>query len=230
MDRAAPSHPAAAEPSESDQELRRFFQRNLLAWGRTNRRMFPWREERDAFRVLVAEILLQRSRAKTVAAVYEELFQRWPSAARLATAPITEIENVVRPLGLIRRARRIKILAHAVMDRGGVPDNSIELERLPGVGRYAARAALAATLGRAEPTVDTVSARVFRRFFGLSGDADASVDAGLWRIVEEVVPRHRASELNWSVLDLAASVCMPKVPQCSRCPLHARCRWASAHG
>jgi A/G-specific adenine glycosylase len=82
--------------------------RRLLAWGRQNRRSFPWRETDDPFRVLVAEVLLQRSRGKTVAIVYERLFAWWPDAGSLARARETSIAAVIRPLGLVRRAATLR--------------------------------------------------------------------------------------------------------------------------
>src|SRR3954467_15093823 len=80
------------------------FVRPLLRWGRANRRSFPWRETDDAFRVLVAEVLLQRSRGVTVAKVYAELFDRWSTPEALARARTDSIRSVIRPLGLTRRA------------------------------------------------------------------------------------------------------------------------------
>ena len=208
---------------------RRFFSRRLLSWGAENQRKFPWREERDPFRVLVAEVLLQRSRARTVAPVYEELFERWPTPADLAGAPVRQIEAVIQPLGLIRRGARLKLLAARINERGSVPSSQAELESLPGVGRYAAGAALATTGGRARVPVDSVSARVYRRYFGSEGGPEPSEDSRLWELVGQVVPVRRARDLNWAVLDIAATVCLPRNPRCTACPLASRCRWAEDH-
>jgi hypothetical protein len=93
------------------------FRRKLLAWGRKNRRSFPWRETDDSFRVLVAEVLLQRSRGKTVAKVYERLFARWPDAESLSRARESTIADVIRPLGLVRRAAVLRAMAKEVVRR-----------------------------------------------------------------------------------------------------------------
>lgn len=203
------------------------FVRDLLRWGRTNRRAFPWRSETDPFRILVAEVLLQRSRGKTVAAVYQRLFEHWPNATSLAGARPDSIRAVIRPLGLVRRAETLRELAQAVVERGRVPDSVQELLELPGVGPYAAHATLAVAFGKRVPTVDGVTARVYRRYFGLPGDRPPSTDPDLWRLVGEVTPRRNVREWNWAVLDLASSICLPRRPRCGECPLERRCRWSA---
>jgi len=206
------------------------FTRDLLRWGRANRRDFPWRSETDPFRILVAEVLLQRSRGTTVAKVYEALFARWPDAEALAGARVPSIRSVIRPLGLVRRAETLRDLARAVVDLGAVPKSVEGLLELPGVGPYAAHATLAVAFGRPVPTVDGVTARVYRRYFGLTGERPASNDSELWTLVEAVTPRRHVREWNWSVLDLAATTCLPRVPRCQGCPLAGSCRWSAAVG
>jgi A/G-specific adenine glycosylase len=201
----------------------RTFRRLVLAWGRAHRRSFPWRETDDPFRILVAEVLLQRSRGVTVAKVYGTLFARWPDAAALARARVSSIEAVIRPLGLVKRAATLRAMAAEVARTGGVPTDERGLLALPGVGRYAANATLAVAFGARAPVVDGVTARVYRRYFGLEGTAQASEDATLWEVVHRVTPRADVRAWNWAVLDLASSVCLPKVPRCIECPLRATC-------
>jgi A/G-specific adenine glycosylase len=208
----------------------RAFRSRLLRWGEDHRRSFPWRETNDPFRILIAEVLLQRSRGKTVATVYERLFARWPTAEALARARVHSLGSVIRPLGLIKRAVTLKALAGAVAQRGGVPDSLGELLELPGVGDYAANATLVVAFQQRAHVVDGVSARVYRRYFELPGTGPASSDGQLWRAVSQATPRQRVREWNWAVLDLAASVCLPKVPRCSECPLESRCAWSKGVG
>lgn len=221
--------PSRGGSERSERSRGHIFVRRLLSWGRNNRRSFPWREETDPFRILVAEVLLQRSRGKTVAKVYEDLFGRWPAAQDLARAPLHQVEAVIYPLGLWRRASTLKALASEVETRAGVPSSVEELMALTGVGRYAASATLAAAFGRSEPTVDAVTARVYRRYFNLPSDQPPSSDKGLWTAVTEVTPRRSSRDWNWAVLDLAAEICRPKRPRCPACPLSDTCAWASRH-
>jgi A/G-specific adenine glycosylase len=213
-----------AEVPRSHDERR--FVRRLLRWGREHRRSFPWREEADPFRVLVAEILLQRSRGTTVAPVYTELWRRWSDAAALSRARVDSIRAVIRPLGLLRRAETLKQLAAEVVALGRVPSTLEGLLELPGVGLYAASATRAVAFERRQATVDGVTARVYRRYFGLDDDLPASVDRELWAVVDKVTPRTGVREWNWAVLDLAATVCLPGRPRCEICPLGSDCRWS----
>ena len=208
----------------------RAFRKDLTRWGKANRRSFPWRETDDPFRILVAEVLLQRSRGKTVAKVYEKLVARWPDAASLARARVDTIEKVIRPLGLSRRAGTLKQMAAVVSGLGEVPSTLDGLLALPGVGPYAAGATLAVAFGKRAPVVDGVTARVYRRYFGLDPAIPASSDPELWRVVAGASPARNNKEWNWAVLDLASSICLPKVPRCRECPLAAHCRWSQNHG
>lgn len=224
-------HPAATRASGTSVSVSPDaprFQRTLSRWGRTHRRAFPWRQERDPFRILVAEILVQRSRSSTVEVVYRALFERWPTADALARAQVRSIAAVIRPLGLVSRAPRLKELARYVAAHG-VPKEVERLLELPGVGRYAANAAVAVAHARRSPTVDAVSARVYRRYFGLPEGRPAITDPDLWELVEQVTPARGARTWNWSVLDLAAAICLPRMPRCGECPLRATCATA-AHG
>ena len=197
----------------------------LLHWAEEEGRTFAWRDEHDAFRILLAEILLQRSRSSTVEKVYVELTRRWEEPSSLADASTEEIASVIRPLGLTSRAPRIKELAHAVSLRGKMPTRPRELRQLPGVGEYVA-SATAAALGRADlPLVDSVSARVFLRYFHGSSEATPSDAAAM---AYASVARKRWHRLNWAALDLAAMICLPKRPQCGRCPLAKGCAWHSS--
>lgn len=207
-------------------DRRAAFHRRLRAWGRKNRRSFPWRAETDPFRILIAEMLLQRSRSRTVAGVYETLFDRWPTPASLSRASEDAVRDVIRPLGLTSRAALIPALAKRVDDLGGVPEDPATLEELPGIGPYAANATAAVAFGQPAPVVDGVTARVYRRYFGLAEAGAPQTDRSLWSLVREVTPRRAAREWNWAVLDLAASICLPKRPRCASCPLAPECDFA----
>ena len=205
----------------SKTSIRKYFIEELLAWGKSSKRDVPWRIESDPFRILVAAIMLQRSRAKTVSPVYKTLFEKFPRIDDIANAPVSEILTVIQPLGLVSRAETLKSIAQTVRKLGGVPKTLKDLLALPGVGRYTASATIAMAFAKSEPMVDSVTARVYRRFFGLSDS-----EQELWAFVENIFPNQHAIELNWAVLDLAASICLPKKPRCEICPISKGCDYA----
>lgn len=160
-----------------------------------------------------------------MAIVYEKLLGRWPDAESLAKARVRSIETVIRPIGLVGRARTLQALARVVAERGEVPRSVTALQELPGVGEYVAHATAAVAFGSPVATVDGVSARVYRRYFGMQSDKAPVADRKLWARVQDVTPRRGVRDWNWAVLDLAALVCLPKVPRCPQCPLRSRCAW-----
>jgi A/G-specific adenine glycosylase len=201
--------------------------RALLRWSRSHGRIFPWRETTEPFRVLVAELLLQKTPSWKVAPVYEQLFAKWPGPDEMAAAPVGQLEQVIRPLGLIRRAAKLKAVAETVAKSGEVPGDVRQLQELPGVGEYVARAVACFALGDSVPLVDGVSGRVYRRYFGVAGEGEPARDPRLWELAGRVVGRH-ARKVNWAVLDLGATVCKARRPDCPTCPARGSCAWRRA--
>lgn len=199
-------------------------QSRLLKWAETNLRQFSWRRATDPFHILLAEILLQRTRAEAVEPVFGKVLRKWPTPAALAAAPLTEVVDAILPLGFQHRAARLKALGSALERIGSMPSETNELRALPGVGRYVANATLAAAYGQRLPTIDRVSMRVYLRFLGLEKEG---VDAEMWDLAARATPLRRVREWNWAVLDLAAIICTARNPRCSECPLRPRCRAAS---
>ena len=200
------------------------FAARMLEWASENGRSFSWRKEEDPFRVLLAEVLLQRSRATTVERVLNTLLERWGTPAALAAADPEELGGVLRPLGLTSRISRIIELANALADRKEVPTNPLQLRELPGVGHYVASSTAAAVGGNEQPLVDSVSSRVFQRFYDAGPYEDVNELAG--RAYRDA-PAGRWHELNWAVLDLASAICRPKIPLCDHCPVSSNCGWAN---
>ncbi len=177
--------------------------------------------------MLVAEVLLQRSRGKTVASVYEGLFSRWPDAASLSRARETSIVLLIRPLGLIRGTSDPSDGARRSIRLGGVPADLDALLALPGVGRYAANATLVVAFGKRAPVVDGVSARVYRRYLGLPSDLPLHRTLPLARGCEG----NPAEGIKGVELGGPRPRCRglpPGEPRCDACPLVARCAFAAA--
>ncbi len=202
------------------------FRRRLLAWYADNGRNLPWRRSSASkYKLVISEFLLQRTRAETVANFFDTFISQYPSWKKLAEANEPEIGQVIRPIGLWkRRALTLKQLAMVMAKRNGrFPRIRAEIEALPGVGQYIANAILLLCHGEAQPLLDANMARVLERVFGPRKLADIRYDPYLQELAFEVVQCKEAKELNWAILDLAASKCLPRKPRCNTCPLEAVC-------
>src|SRR5437773_4568368 len=151
------------------------FRRRLLAWSQHEGRTFPWRHERATnYQRVISEVLLQRTRAEVVGAVFPEFVRQFSSWRALASAHPKQLQAFLRPLGLWRRrAASIAKLSRAVLSRRGrFPTTREELETMPAVGQYVASAVLLFCHGRPEPLIDSNMARVLERYFGSRKLAD----------------------------------------------------------
>jgi A/G-specific adenine glycosylase len=200
------------------------FRRVVLQTYRRQGRVFPWRETRDPYEVLVGEVLLQRTRGEPAIEVYRRFLDRWPDERALARARTSSIASVIRPLGLVKRARMLKALGAALVELGRVPQEPEELLRLPGVGPYAAHSVPVFAAGRDLPVVDWVIARVLCRYFGLPSGKRPNTDGQLWELAAQLAAKGKARELWLGTLDFAAAVCKPH-PLCERCPLQSDCSY-----
>ncbi len=206
-----------------------YFRRRLLRWYGFNARQFPWRETDDPYLILLSEVLLQRTQAPQVKDNYQAIAAALPTPSALATAPLTAIGEVLRPLGLAKRAVTLKRMAEELVARheGGVPSGVTDLMSLPGVGRYIAAATAAFATGSRLAVVDANVIRVLARFFGVSSAKKRPRDdPTVWRLAELLLPRSRAADYNRALIDFAALVCRARGPLCAECPLRRKCRAA----
>lgn len=191
-------------------------------------RQFPWRTRRTAYRVLLAEKLLQQTAARPqVVEAYRQLIEYCPTPARLGCADIRKLKEIIKPLGFLYRAKELKTLGKTLSTRyrGRVPRNLELLRQLPGVGDYAARAVLTFAFGKAVPIVDTNVARFLNRFFGLDSPllSNPARNKVLLDLAAKLLPRENSSLFNFAVLDLCAGICVPKKPRCEICPVRLAC-------
>ncbi|WP_071516978.1 A/G-specific adenine glycosylase [Geitlerinema sp. PCC 9228] len=202
-----------------------WFQQQIIAWATENRRDFPWRRTQDAYAVLVAECLLQKTGAQQAVAVYETILATYPTIESLAAADLEELTNLLQPLGLAFRAPRLQQAAVKVRDRwdGQIPSTETELLELPGVGNYVARSILANAYCQPVAVLDTNVARILERFFGIQGERVKSRCKKLWHVAEQVAPETEVGHWNLSVMDFGALVCTAKNPACGSCPLQEQC-------
>lgn len=184
------------------------------------------------YQLVVTEVLLQQTKAETVASFYGGFFEAYPNWHSLANANPKELQVVLRPLGLWRRrAVRLIEFAKSVHQIGDeLPSSREGLEQLPSVGQYVANAALLFQGVSNEPLLDSGMARVLERFFGPRKLADIRYDPYLQTLAREVVDCGNAIDVNWGILDLSSSLCRRTAPRCSECPVAEVCRYCLRGG
>lgn len=203
-------------------------QASLLAWYAAVRRDLPWRRTRDPYAIWLSETMLQQTRVTTVIPYYQRFLRELPTVAALAEASEDRVLVLWSGLGYYRRARMLHAAAKEIArDHGGhLPRGSTELRRLSGVGAYTAGAVASIAFGERAAVVDGNVARVLARLYAIEGDLKGSrVRARLWQIAERLVPEGPGDPGDWNqaLMELGATVCLPRVPRCDECPVRASC-------
>lgn len=204
-------------------------QRRVLAWFDQHARHFPWRETRDPYRTMVAEVMLQQTQTGRVAPAYEEFCERFPSLERLAHAPAVEVIKAWRGLGYNRRAVELHQAAQVIEhDNGGVfPSDPAALRRLPGLGDYSANAIACFAFDAQVPVVDANVRRVLARA-ALGKDADEVPAARTAGLAAGWLPGGEAYRWNQALMDVGSLVCRSDRPLCAKCPLRSVCLYHAA--
>lgn len=204
-----------------------FFRRALKRWARDGLRRFPWRETTDPYRVLIAELMLRRTRPGQVLPVYESFIKRYPTPQVLAAATEADLYPLLTPLGLRWRARNIVAVAKdlAEVPASGFRDAGI-LSRLPGVGEYVARAVQIMAFNQQAVVIDTNVIRVLGRYWGRRVHPEARRERQFRELALRCVPRSDPKTYTLALLDLGATICTPQRPHCGECPLSPACEFA----
>src|SRR2546426_8814905 len=198
----------------------------LIDWYRVHRRDLPFRRTRDPYAILVAEVLLQRTRMASGLPYYERFMARFPTIKELATAREEDVLKAWEGLGFYGRARNLHRTAQAVSagHRGEVPKQFSDLRALPGIGDYTAGAIASIAFGEPVPAVDGNAIRVLARVFRLAGDLRRGHGRQrLMTIAASLVPASEPGEYNQALMELGATVCRPRAPRCPECPLRTVC-------
>jgi A/G-specific adenine glycosylase len=206
--------------------------RALLAWYDRGARDLPWRREPSPYATLVSEFMLQQTGVATVEPFFRRFLARFPTLAALAAATDDEVTALWSGLGYYARARNLRRAAAAVVaDHGGrMPRTEGELRALPGVGPYTAAAVAAIAFGERAFALDGNGLRVLARLTDEREPVDRpATRARLHARGLAEVPEDRAGDFNQAVMELGATVCRPRAPDCAACPLAAGCR-ARAQG
>jgi len=213
--------------SRSDKQRAKGIARRLETWFQLQGRSFPWRTKSATnYQKIVCEILLQRTRAETVSSVYHEFFKVFPGWIKIANSSTVKIEKYLKPLGLWkRRARSLHGLAKVLQKtRGKFPASREEIDKLPAVGQYVGNSVELFIHGRPLPLLDVNMSRVIERYFRPRKLADIRHDPWLQALAKTIISLGgNPVKLNWSILDLGGTICIPRNPRCNACPIRRGC-------
>lgn len=206
---------------------RRALAARLLAWYARHKRDLPWRRDtHDPYRVWISETLLQQTQVVTVIPYYERFLARFPNVRALASARLDDVLKAWEGAGYYARARNLHRAAKEIVTRfgGKIPSNVEELLTLPGIGRYTAGAIASIAFKRDAPVMDGNVTRVLCRYFKIADDPKGTgTQRKLWELAGNLLPRGHAGDFNQALMELGATVCTPRNPQCVACPLKRSC-------
>lgn len=201
--------------------------RSLLRWYHRRSRKLPWRESKNPYTVWVSEIMLQQTQIETVIPYYQRFIREFPSFNQLAEAPLERVLELWSGLGYYRRARNVHQAAQEIARNHGreFPREMEQALSLPGVGDYTARAVLSIAYNQPYAVLDGNVARVMARVLALRGNLH---QPRFRRLIEEnlkiLLSRRRPGNFNQAMMELGQTLCLPRIPRCSVCPLRQRCR------
>jgi A/G-specific adenine glycosylase len=208
------------------------FAETLMAWQKINgRHHLPWQNTQDPYRVWLSEIMLQQTQVSTVLGYYAKFLEQFPTVAHLAQAPQDHVMGLWSGLGYYSRARNLHLCAQQVMSRfgGQFPKTSQELMTLPGIGRSTAAAVASFCFSERVAIMDGNVKRVLTRLWAYEADLSVSQnEKTLWQMAEAALPtRHLKTAMprySQAIMDLGASVCLPRKPLCAKCPVRNECK------
>jgi A/G-specific adenine glycosylase len=214
------------------------FRRKLMGWYKTHARELPWRGVSDPYRTWLSEVMLQQTRVAAVIQHYENFLRRFPTMLALALASESEVLATWSGLGYYRRARLLhKTAQFLTRERGGVlPSTATELRTLPGIGEYTSAAIASIAFGESIAVVDGNVERVLLRLTGRPEVKTAAARAFVQKKASALVPRRRigegvntAGDHNQAMMELGATICLPRAPLCLNCPVFSMCKTRGEH-
>ena len=213
LDRVTPAHLAA-------------FREDLIAWYEKVKRDMPWRQTDDPYRIWLSEVMLQQTRVDQAQPYYERFVEAFPTVDALAAADLDVVLRLWEGLGYYSRARNMHKAARVVVEQFGsrFPDTYDAIRTLPGVGAYTAAAVLSIAYGRPHAVLDGNVIRVLTRAFAIPDEVNSQRTRNHLQILADaLLDASRPSAFNQAMMELGATRCTPKAPQCPRCPLRSVC-------
>ncbi len=196
-----------------------------MRWYAREHRELPWRATQDPYRILVSEVMLQQTRAQAVIPYYQRFLDRFPDVQSVAVAREADVLAVWSGLGYYSRARNLQRAALAIVAQGGFPRDYESIHELPGVGPYTAAAVASIAFGAPHAVVDGNVLRVIARVHDDAADIQsARTRVRFQQIADDLLDRQNPGQFNQAMMELGATVCVPRAPLCSACPVAQLCR------
>jgi A/G-specific adenine glycosylase len=217
--------PMSAPPFLTAPELA-IFRAELLGWFASYQRDLPWRRDRDPYRIWISEIMLQQTRVAAVIPYFEKFCARFPDVRSLAEAEEAEVLRMWSGLGYYSRARNLQAAARQIVsDHGGTfPATETHIRALRGIGKYTTNAILSIAFGKNHAVVEGNVARVVARLEAIRGDLrEGARWESLQRTADRLLPSDAAGAWNQAMMELGATICTPRSPQCLLCPVAKFC-------
>ncbi len=212
--------------SQIENEL---FRCQLLQWFSQHKRDLPWRRTRDPYAIWLSEVMLQQTRVAAVIPYYQRFLSRFPDVNSLAVASETDLLAHWAGLGYYYRARNLQKAAQRVSESGGFPASHEGMRSLPGIGEYTAAAVASIAFNLPHPVVDGNVYRVLSRVLNdRTNIASSSARKHFTVLAESVLDREQPGDFNQAMMELGATVCLPKKPLCLVCPVSEICKARSA--
>ena len=196
-------------------------------WDEHGRKDLPWQHPRSAYRVWIAEIMLQQTQVKTVTPYFERFIGRYPDIQRLAAATTDDVLACWSGLGYYARARNLLKTARICVENhaGQLPESPAVLATLPGIGASTANAIYSQAYDKPAVILDGNVKRVLARHEAVAGwPGKANVHRQLWQTAEALLPACRGADYTQAIMDLGATLCTRTKPACNRCPVSKTCR------
>lgn len=204
------------------------FQKLILNWVADNLKIYPWREKRTPYKVMISEYFLTRTKAHQVEPIFIKFIEKYPSLESFLELETEIAWNIMNSLGLHKRVEMLKKLAEQLQQNynNKIPDNFKDLKLLMGIGKYSANAILCFGFNYKRPLLDANLIRLYKRVLNVTSKTKTpKTDKYLWEFSEKLLPEKDYVIFNYGILDFCIEICTPKNPKCEDCPLNQMCNY-----
>ena len=206
-----------------DKNLIKYFKSKVFQWSKQNPINYPWRTTDNLWHAIVAEIMLQRTKANQVIPIYNDFVKRFPTPHIFKKHIEKSNENIFEKLGLKWRHEVFKETVNSIVEEG-IPMYKKELMKIPGVGEYVSSALLSFHLNKREVLIDSNIVRFYGRFFGIETNKETRRKKEFISLSDKITPSRKVKEFNYAILDYSMNICKPK-PICVNCLLARKCNY-----